>query len=91
MPETGVSPMIAIIQLMPALPALERETFADDDFGMVTVTHTTMGEAVFGIAWRTCAPPPRRWPQDRQPASPCCSLGLPEIFFARRWSICGWL
>ena len=50
MPETGISPMMAISQLMPALPALGRGTFDDDDFSMVTVTHTTMGEAVFGIA-----------------------------------------
>jgi amidohydrolase len=50
MPETGVSPMLAISELMPALPALGRGTFADDDFGMVTVTHVTMGEPVFGIA-----------------------------------------
>lgn len=50
MPETGVSPMPAISQLMPALPALGRATFADDDFAMVTVTHAEMGEAVFGIA-----------------------------------------
>lgn len=50
MPETGISPMMAISQLMPALPALGNGTFADDEFGMVTVTHVTMGEAVFGIA-----------------------------------------
>lgn len=50
MPETGISPMMAVSQLMPALPALGRGTFADDDFGMVTVTHALMGEAVFGIA-----------------------------------------
>ncbi|TIT21513.1 MAG: amidohydrolase [Mesorhizobium sp.] len=50
MPETGVSPMMAVSQLMPALPALGRGTFADDDFSMVTVTHALMGEAVFGIA-----------------------------------------
>lgn len=50
MPETGVSPMPAISELMPALPALGRATFADDDFAMVTVTHAEMGEAVFGIA-----------------------------------------
>jgi len=50
MPETGVSPMLAISELMPALPGLGRGTFADDDFGMVTVTHVTMGEPVFGIA-----------------------------------------
>ncbi|CCV10764.1 amidohydrolase [Mesorhizobium sp. STM 4661] len=50
MPETGISPMMAVSQLMPALPALGRGTFADDDFSMVTVTHALMGEAVFGIA-----------------------------------------
>ncbi|RWL31513.1 MAG: M20/M25/M40 family metallo-hydrolase, partial [Mesorhizobium sp.] len=50
MPETGTSPMPAVSQLMPALPALGRGTFADDDFSMVTVTHCSMGEAVFGIA-----------------------------------------
>lgn len=50
MPETGVSPMPAVSELMPLLPALGRGTFADDDFSMVTVTHATMGEAVFGIA-----------------------------------------
>lgn len=50
MPETGVSPMMAVSQLMPAIPALGNGTFADDDFSMVTVTHATMGEAVFGIA-----------------------------------------
>ncbi|MER9656561.1 amidohydrolase [Mesorhizobium sp. M0152] len=50
MPETGVSPMMAISQLMPALPALGRGTFSDDDFSMITVTHAAMGEAVFGIA-----------------------------------------
>ncbi|RWB75408.1 MAG: amidohydrolase [Mesorhizobium sp.] len=50
MPETGTSPMPAVSELMPALPALGRGTFADEDFGMVTVTHCSMGEAVFGIA-----------------------------------------
>ena len=50
MPETGISPMPAISELMPALPTLGRATFADDDFSMVTVTHAAMGEAVFGIA-----------------------------------------
>jgi len=50
MPETGVSPMPAVSKLMPQLPTLGRGTFADDDFGMVTVTHCSMGEAVFGIA-----------------------------------------
>jgi len=50
MPETGVSPAMAISDLMPALPALGNGTFADDEFSMVTVTHALMGEAAFGIA-----------------------------------------
>ena len=50
MPETGISPAMAVGELMPALPALGSGTFADDAFGMVTVTHVAMGEAVFGIA-----------------------------------------
>lgn len=50
MPETGVSPMMAVSELMPALPMLGAATFADDEFCMVTVTHALMGEAVFGIA-----------------------------------------
>lgn len=49
MPETGVSPMQAISRLMPALPGLGVATFADDGFRMVTVTHASMGEAVFGV------------------------------------------
>lgn len=50
MPETGISPMLAISGLMPQLPELAQATFADDDFRMVTVTHASMGEAVFGVA-----------------------------------------
>ena len=50
MPETGVSPMMAVSRLLPALTGLGGGTFADDDFGMVTVTHVLMGEPVFGIA-----------------------------------------
>jgi len=50
MPETGTSPMQAVSRLMPALPGLGRASFDDDDFRMVTVTHASMGEAVFGVA-----------------------------------------
>lgn len=50
MPETGISPMLAVSKLMPALAKLGGGAFSDDDFGMVTVTHATMGEAVFGVA-----------------------------------------
>lgn len=50
MPETGTSPMWAVATLMPALAQLGGGSFSDDDFAMVTVTHASMGEAVFGIA-----------------------------------------
>jgi amidohydrolase len=50
MPETGTSPMLAVSQLMPTLAKLGGGAFTDDDFGMVTVTHVAMGEAVFGVA-----------------------------------------
>lgn len=50
MPETGVSPMLAVSRLMPELVALGSGSFADETFSMVTVTHARMGEAVFGIA-----------------------------------------
>lgn len=50
MPETGTSPMLAVSRLMPALAKLGGGSFHDDDFAMVTVTHASMGEPVFGIA-----------------------------------------
>ena len=50
MPETGVSPLIAVSRLLTALGALGSGTFEYDDFAMVTVTHANMGEAAFGIA-----------------------------------------
>jgi amidohydrolase len=50
MPETGTSPMPAVAELMPKLAALGGGRFSEDDFAMVTVTHVSMGEAVFGIA-----------------------------------------
>ena len=50
MPETGVSPMMAVSRLMPALTALSAGHFGSDDFALVTVCHVAMGEAVFGIA-----------------------------------------
>ncbi len=50
MPETGTSPMPAVAELMPKLAALGGGRFSEDEFAMVTVTHASMGEAVFGIA-----------------------------------------
>jgi amidohydrolase len=50
MPETGVSPVNAIAQLMPALTALGSGGPMDESFAMVTVTHAQIGEPAFGIA-----------------------------------------
>jgi amidohydrolase len=50
MPETGVSPMLALSRLMPALTGLSRAGFDSDDFRLVTIGHCHMGEAVFGVA-----------------------------------------
>ena len=50
MPETGTSPMLAVSRLMPALAKFGGGSFQDDDFAMVTVTHASMGEPVFGVA-----------------------------------------
>jgi amidohydrolase len=50
MPETGISPLVALSRLLPALGGLGSGSFEDDDFAMVTITHATLGEAAFGIA-----------------------------------------
>ena len=50
MPETGVSPMQAIAQLMPALTALGTGGPLQPGFRLVTLTHAQMGEPAFGIA-----------------------------------------
>lgn len=50
MPESGISPMPAMAELMPALTGMGRGTIADADFSMLTITHATMGEPAFGIA-----------------------------------------
>jgi len=50
MPETGVSPMNAVAQLMPALTALSHGAPPDATFSLVTITHAQMGEPAFGIA-----------------------------------------
>jgi amidohydrolase len=49
MPETGVSPMQAVAELMPALTALGAGGPLDTNFKLVTVTHANMGEATFGV------------------------------------------
>jgi amidohydrolase len=50
MPETGLSPVNAVAQLMPALTALGNSGRMDESFAMVTVTHARIGEPAFGIA-----------------------------------------
>jgi len=50
MPETGISPMSVVAELMPALTSLGRGGPLDDDFAMVTVTHAKIGEPAFGVA-----------------------------------------
>jgi amidohydrolase len=50
MPETGISPVDVVAELMPALTALGRGGPLDDDFAMVTVTHVKIGEPAFGVA-----------------------------------------
>jgi amidohydrolase len=49
-PETGISPMAALAQVMPELTKLSHGSTEDPDFALVTVTHAQMGEPAFGIA-----------------------------------------
>ena len=49
-PDVGVSPMAALVALMPALTALGAHETLDEDFAMVTVTHAEMGARSFGVA-----------------------------------------
>ena len=50
MPETGISPVSVVAELMPALTALGRGGPLDEDFAMVTITHAKIGEPAFGVA-----------------------------------------
>lgn len=49
-PDTGISPAPAIARLMSDLPKLGMGGELTDDFRLVTLTHTRMGEPAFGIA-----------------------------------------
>lgn len=49
-PEKGVSPMLAVARLMPALSALSRSAPPAPDFLLVTITHAEIGERAFGIS-----------------------------------------
>ncbi len=50
MPETGISPVHAVARLIPALLALGPGGALTEDFRMVTITHTRVGEPAFGIS-----------------------------------------
>ncbi len=50
MPETGTSPVHAVARLIPALLALGPGGALDEQFRMVTITHTRIGEPAFGIS-----------------------------------------
>jgi amidohydrolase len=50
MPETGISPVHAVARLIPALLALGPGGPLDEQFRMVTITHTRIGEPAFGIS-----------------------------------------
>lgn len=49
-PEHGLSPMVAVAKLLPALTALGPGGALDEDYALATVTHASMGEPAFGIA-----------------------------------------
>lgn len=49
-PETGISPALALAELIPALNALGQGGALDVDFRLVTLCHARLGEAAFGIA-----------------------------------------
>ncbi|NBX09211.1 MAG: M20/M25/M40 family metallo-hydrolase, partial [Marivivens sp.] len=50
-PETGVSPALAIAELIPAMTNLATGGRPQDDsFTLATVTHVRIGEAAFGVA-----------------------------------------
>ena len=49
-PEDGTSPALAVAKLLPAIDALGAGGLLDDDFRLVTLTHTRIGEPTFGIA-----------------------------------------
>ncbi|MFB9951818.1 amidohydrolase [Rhizobium puerariae] len=50
MPETGISPVPAVANLMPALTGLGKGSIATEDLVLATVTHASVGEPAFGIA-----------------------------------------
>ncbi len=49
-PQDGVSPALAISELMPALARLGLGGALDADYALTTVTHAQLGEPAFGVA-----------------------------------------
>ena len=49
-PEDGVSPVLAVSKLIPALSALGKGGALDSDFRLATLTHVNIGEPTFGVA-----------------------------------------
>ncbi|GLS86981.1 amidohydrolase [Cypionkella aquatica] len=50
LPETGLSPALALARLIPAIAALGQVGPLGPDYRLVTITHARLGEAAFGIA-----------------------------------------
>lgn len=50
MPETGISPVPAVLTLLPALVGLGGGSLPSPDFAMTTITHVVIGEPAFGIS-----------------------------------------
>lgn len=50
LPETGISPALAVSRLIPALGALGQGGPLHPDYRLVTITHASLGEPAFGIA-----------------------------------------
>ena len=50
LPETGVSPALALARLITAISALGQVGPLGPDYRLVTITHARLGEAAFGIA-----------------------------------------
>lgn len=50
LPETGLSPALALARLIPAVGALGQVGPLGPDYRLVTITHARLGEAAFGIA-----------------------------------------
>ncbi len=50
LPETGISPALAVSRLIPALGGLGQGGTLHPDYRLVTITHARLGEPAFGIA-----------------------------------------